>query len=42
VKLPQNIYNGHGWNRGTLYQMLIALVSLLSMVLASGAGTQWW
>jgi hypothetical protein len=42
VKLPKNVYNGHGWNRSALLQVLIAIVSLLSMVLASGAGSQWF
>jgi hypothetical protein len=42
MKNPKIVVMGHEWNRTAVYQMLLALVSLLSLVLASGAGSQWW
>jgi hypothetical protein len=42
MQLSKFVVNAHGWNRSVLLQVLLALVSLLSLVLASGAGSQWW
>jgi len=42
MKLSKIVVNAHGWNRNVLLQVFLALVSLLSLVLASGAGSQWW
>jgi hypothetical protein len=40
-KLSKNVVNGHEWHRSGLLRPLAAVLTLLSLVLASGASTQW-
>ena len=40
-KLSKYVVNGHQWYRSGLLRPLAAVLTLLSLVLASGANTQW-
>jgi hypothetical protein len=42
MKVRKGVVYGHQWYRTVTLQVLLALVALFSMVLASGAGWQWW
>jgi hypothetical protein len=35
------IRNGHQWDRYVVLRVLLAIASLVSMILASGAGSYW-
>ena len=42
MKIKQEGLRGnHQWNRYTLVRVVLAVVSLIGMVLASGAPSQW-
>lgn len=40
MKDSKIVVNGHGWNRAAALRILVGLVSLLTVALASGAGSQ--
>lgn len=42
MMVRKGVVNGHQWYRTVALQVLLALIALLSMVLASGAPQQWW
>lgn len=42
MKVRKMAVNGHQWMRNAVWQVLMAIVALLCMVLASGAGWQWY
>jgi hypothetical protein len=42
MKVTKSVVNGHQWYQNVVLQALMGLVTLLSLVLASGAGQQWW
>jgi hypothetical protein len=39
MKDSKIVVNGHGWNRSASLRILVGLVSLLTVALASGAGS---
>ena len=40
MKASKIVVNGHGWNRAASLRILVGLLSLLTVALASGVGSQ--
>ena len=41
MKKVKSVCNSHQWNRQASLRVVLALGSLVSMILASGAGSYW-
>ena len=41
MKIVKSVRNSHQWNRHVALRVVLALGSLVSMILASGAGSYW-
>jgi hypothetical protein len=42
MELPEIVVNAHEWHKTALVRVLLVLASLLTLVMASGAGCGWW
>jgi hypothetical protein len=42
MKVSQIVVNAHEWHKTALIRLLLVLASLFTLVMASGAGWQWW